>query len=153
MKRLFVYDPENPRREEVLRLACESIREAGKRLHLQVGPPKKSREQEEHYHAQIGDIAKQVRFCGRELPAESWKRLLIDAFKHDTRQDPDLRAEWDRFGELELVPALNHDGVVAVGEQSRQFSVRLASAFIDWLYAYGAEEGVRWSDMKPRAAA
>lgn len=148
MKRLFVYDPQNPRRDDVLAFACEYAKQAGKKVHITVSEPVKSREQEEHYHAQIGDIAKQCQVYGKKLSAESWKRLLIDAFKHDTKNDPDLAPLWASFGNIELVPALNNPGFVVVGEQSRKFGVRLASAFIEWLYAYGAESGVRWSEPK-----
>ena len=94
------------------------------------------------YHAIIGEIAGQKRVYGKRLPAESWKRLLIDAFKHETRNDPDLSREWAKFGTVELLPALNHPGFVMCGEQSRKFSVRLASAFIEWLLAFQAGEDV-----------
>ena len=102
----------------------------------------KSREQEEKYHAIIGEIAKSRTLYGKRLPAESWKRLLIDAFKHETRNDPDLSREWAKFGTVELLPALNHPGFVMCGEQSRRFSVKLASAFIEWLLAFQATEDV-----------
>ena len=98
--------------------------------------------QNAHFHAQIADIAKQDHLHGKKLPAESWKRLLIDAFKHETKDDPDLKPEWAAFGEMQLLPALNHVGFVAVGEQSRTFTVKLASAFIEWLNAYAAERGI-----------
>jgi hypothetical protein len=101
---------------------------------------KKSREQEEKYHVIIGQIARAKTLHGKRLPSESWKRLLIDAFKHETRNDPDLASEWARFGTIELLPALNHPGFVMVGEQSRKFSVKLASAFIEWLLAFQATE-------------
>lgn len=148
MKRLFIFDPASPMRENVLTNACEFARKAGQKVHITVSEPVKSREQEEHYHALIGDIAAQVTVYGKRLPAESWKRLLIDAFKHDTQNDPDLAPLWRTFGSMELVPALNHPGFVVVGEQSRKFGVKLASAFIEWLMAYGAENSVRWSEPK-----
>lgn len=99
---------------------------------------RKSRPQEEHYHALINEIAASETLHGQKLPPESWKRLLIDAFKHETRNWPELRDEWDKFGEMQLLPALNHPGFVAVGEQSRKFSKKLAAAFITWLMAFQA---------------
>ena len=123
--------------------AAQALKE-GKRMMLVLSEPSKSREQEERYHAMIGDIAKQSTIHGKTISAESWKRLLVDAFKHDTKDDPDLRSEWEKFGTMQLMPALNHDGFVAVGEQTRAFSVKLASNFIEWLYAYGTETGVRF---------
>lgn len=152
MKRLFAYDPGNPKREDVLAFLCVFIRSAGQKVQIVVTDPIKSREQEQHYHAQINDIAEQTTLYGKKLPAESWKRLLIDAFKHDTINDPDLAPLWAKFGSAELLPALNHPGFVVVGEQSRQFGVRLARAFIEWLYAYGAECEVVWTEPKRKAA-
>lgn len=101
-----------------------------------ITPPVKSREQEEKYHAIIGEIAAKEELHGQKLDAESWKRLLLDAFKHETKGDPDLAGEWEKFGSLKLLPALNHPGFVAVGEQSRKFSKKLAGAFIAWLQAF-----------------
>ena len=115
---------------------------AGHRLLLSVKRETRRDGQNAHFHAQIADIAKQDHLLGKTLDAESWKRLLIDAFKHDTKGDPDLAEEWAKFGEMQLLPALNHAGFVAVGEQSRTFTVKLASAFIEWLNAYAVEGGI-----------
>lgn len=147
-RRLFVYDPESDTSEMALSIACRFVRSCNSKVHIVVCDPVKSREQEEHYHALIGDIAAQCQVYGKKLSPESWKRLLIDAFKHDTKDDPDLAPQWQSFGNVELVPALNHPGFVMVGDQSRRFGVKLASAFIEWLYAYGAENGVVWSEPK-----
>src|ERR1700758_3544195 len=106
----------------------------------------KSRDQEEHYHALIGDIAKQYRHFGREWDTEDMKRLLVDAFKYDTKNDPDLSELWERMGNLHMVPAIGRDGFVALGEQTRKFPVRLAAGFITWLYAFGADKGVVGAD-------
>jgi hypothetical protein len=115
---------------------------AGHRYRLVLKEETRREGQNAHFHAIIADIAKQDQVYGKTLNAESWKRLLIDAFKHDTKDDPDLGPEWAKFGEMQLLPALNHTGFVAVGEQSRTFTVRLASAFIEWLGAYAAERGI-----------
>jgi len=114
----------------------------GKRLRLTLRAETRRDGQNSHFHAQIADIAKQDQLHGKKLPPESWKRLLIDAFKHETKDDPDLKPEWAAFGEMQLLPALNHVGFVAVGEQSRTFTVKLAAAFIEWLNAYAAERGI-----------
>lgn len=123
----------------MLEFMCEVIRTAGQKLEITVTEPKKSREQEQKYHALIGEIAQTQTLYGKRLSSESWKRLLIDAFKHDTKNDPDLSNEWTKFGSVELMPALNHDGFVMVGDQSRRFTVKLAKAFIEWLEAFNAD--------------
>lgn len=112
----------------------------------------KTREQEKLYHAQINDIARQYAHAGRKWEADDMKRLLVDAFRRDTKDDPDLRDLWATFGELRLAPAIGADGFVALGYPTRRFPKRLASAFIEWLYAFGVEAGIAWSKdaQRPR---
>lgn len=102
----------------------------------------KSREQENHYHALIDDIANQYEHAGRRWGAEDMKRLLVDAFWHDTRDDEDLKDAWRHMGEYRLVPALGRDGFVVLGFQTRRFPKKLASAFIEWLLAFCRENEV-----------
>lgn len=148
-KRLFTYDPEDPMRDSVLAEVLHYAEHYGRKCHIEVKPPLKSREQEQHYHAMIGDIARQVPYNGKMRDADAWwKRLLIDAFKHETKEDPEFAAEWAKFGALQMVPALNHDGFVLIGEQSRQFTTKLAAGFITWLGAFGAEHDVKWTASK-----
>lgn len=148
-QRVFDIDPASPQMALALAAAMEFAGNAGCKVQVVVRAPLKSRDQEEKYHAQIHDIARQVPFHGKLRDADHfWKRILVDAFKYDTKDDPDLRDEWAKMGGIETVPALNHDGFVILGEQTRKFPAKLASAFIEWLNAYGAENNVRWSVPK-----
>lgn len=104
----------------------------------------KSRDQEAKYHAMFGDIAKQCEFMGKRWDADDWKRLLVDAFYRATKDDPDLAGEWGKVMPR-MVPSLDGTGVVQLGAQTRRFTKKLASAFIEHLYAWGAEQGVQWS--------
>jgi hypothetical protein len=59
-----------------------------------------------------------------------------------------------------VLPSLDGSGVVQLGIQTRRFTVRQASEFIEYLFAWGAENGVVWSEhidvpgwMQERAAA
>lgn len=108
----------------------------------------KSRDQEEHYHALIADIAEQYEHFGRKWHREDMKRLMVDAFKHDTINDSDLAKLWAQMGDMRLVPAIGRDGFVPLGEQTRRFPKALATAFIDWLYAFMAENHIRCTDPK-----
>jgi hypothetical protein len=142
MTKIYCPGPAFKRESFVRAWAAADLYEGAFEIVVREAKSVKSREQEEHYHAIIGEIAKSRTLYGKRLPAESWKRLLIDAFKHETRNDPDLSREWAKFGTVELLPALNHPGFVMVGEQSRRFSVKLASAFIEWLLAFQADGDV-----------
>lgn len=137
--KLFVYAPENPHRDQVLAVLLNYVEALGEECHILVQPPKKSREQEQKYHAMLQDIARDCRLYGRDLPADSWKRLCIDAFKHatNTPEFPRLMGYWGRFGVPDLLPALNNPGFVSLGEQSREFPQYVAGAFIEWLQAFG----------------
>ena len=110
----------------------------------------KSRDQEEKYHAMIGDIARQYTHSGRKWNNGDMKRLLVDAFRHETIADPvnypGFDRLWKEVGDVRLAPAIGRDGFVALGEQTRRFPTKLANGFITWLTAFGNEQGVQWSD-------
>jgi len=108
-------------------------------------PPSKSRDQEAKYHAMIGEVSEQFVFCDRLWDNEDMKRLLLDQFRRDTISDPDLIEEWKEVLTVDMAPSLDRSGVVALGLQSRRFTKKLASAFVEWLYAFGAENGVEFS--------
>jgi hypothetical protein len=97
----------------------------------------KSREQEEKYHALIGEIAVICPIHGRLWDAESMKRILVDQFWRDTRQEyADL---WGQVGEVRSVPSIDGSGIVSLGAQTRKFPKRLGCVFIEWLEAFKAQ--------------
>jgi len=132
--------------ENAWRMA-KALLSAGNRLVLELTPEPKTREQEKKYHAMIGDIARQVALIPgrqREKPEDA-KRLLVSAFREDTKSDPDFVHEWAKFGHFQLAPGLRGE-LVALGLPTRKFSKPLAIAFITWLEVFGAEHQVQWSN-------
>ncbi len=115
-----------------------------KRLTLEIRPEKRRDNHNRHFHSLIGQIAQQL---GERVPdladAEDAKRILISAFRIDTRNDSDLAGEWAKFGDVRMGRGLRGE-VVLMGIQSRDFTIKLARAFIEWLYAFGAEHDVRF---------
>ena len=106
----------------------------------------KSREQEEKYHAMIGDISKQLLHNGEKLDAESWKWLLIEAFVIVMQEVAKGENKPDPFhGKARLIMSLDGKRIVQLGVQSRSFGKKVASDFIEYLYAYGVENGVKFS--------
>ncbi len=130
------------------RAACEFIRACPEGFIVRVTEPTKSRDQEAKYHAMIDDIARQWRHCGRLWEPEDMKRLLIDQARRDMMKDPDLARLWESFGRTEMAPSIDGTGFVMLGVQSRKFGILLAAAFIEWLYAFGADcnPPVVWSE-------
>ena len=116
------------------------VREAlvyGKKLTLEIKDASKSREQEEKYHAIIGDIAKQAQHMGATWDAESWKRLLVWQFCKEKQIDAG-----------KIVPSLDMTGVVQLGQQTRKFTKEQASEFVEFLQAWAANNGVTLNDTQ-----
>lgn len=106
-----------------------------------VEEPTKKRAQEEKYHAMVGDIADQCEFMGRRWDRETWKRLLVDAFARVMRE-----TGTPLHHDGAVIPSLDGQGFVQLGIQTRKFYVKEAAAFTDYLYAFGNERGVRWTE-------
>lgn len=142
-KRLFVLAHDLARQN-----AVRAVQEAPAGFTVTVAEPRKSRPQEEKYHAMFADIARQWPINGKLRDEETVKRLCVDQFRRDTAKDPDLSPLWEEMGTVEMLPSLDGSGVVALGWQTRRFPKRLAGALVEWLYALGAEVGIRWSERE-----
>ena len=105
--------------------------DSGKHLTMEIKLASKSREQEEKYHAMIGDIARQAKHLGAKWSSEDWKRLLVDQFLRETEDK-----------QSKIVPNLDGSGIVQLGLQTRNFTKEQANEFIEWLYAWSAENGI-----------
>lgn len=101
--------------------------------------------QNAHFHAQISDISEQI--GGDLADKDDAKRILLSAFRIDTLNDSDLRGEWSKFGDLRIGRGLRGETVL-MGNQTRDLSVKLASAFVEWLNAFGVEHGVKFKAPK-----
>lgn len=104
---------------------------SGGELLLKIEKLRKSRDQEEMYHAMIGEIAKQAMHNGAKWDAESWKRLLVDKFCKEIGLNTGM-----------IIPNLDNDGIVQLGFQTRKFNVEQATMFIEFLYAWAANAGI-----------
>lgn len=112
---------------------------------VEIKPANKSRDQEAKYHAMFADVARQVEFMGSKRDAETWKRLLVDAFARVKAAEGDPVQ-----GVGAIVPNLDASGFVQLGVQTRRFGKRHASEFIEFLLAFGAERDVKWTDPVPQ---
>ena len=118
--------------------ACRYINDAPDGYVMSLSEPKKRREQEEKYHAMIGEIAKQCTFMGRKFDNESWKRLLVDAYVRVARENATAEGKPDPFkGQGGVIPNLDGTGFVQLGVQTRGFTIKQASEFIEYLLDYG----------------
>lgn len=113
----------------------DSLR-AGKLLRMEIKPESKSRDQEEKYHAMIGEIANQAQHLGAKWSAEDWKRLLIDLFAKETGLQGG-----------KIIPSLDGSGIVQLGLQTRNFTKEQAMEFISFLDAWGAQHEIIFKNV------
>ena len=116
------------------------VREAlvyGKKLTLEIKDQKRSEDQNSKYHAMLGEIAEQASHLGSKWDAEDWKRLLVQEFC----KEKGLPAG-------RVIPNLSGDGICQLGQQTRHFSKEQASEFVEWLHAWGAENGITFTETK-----
>ena len=66
------------------------------------------------------------------MGCEDWKRLLVDQFIKDM----------NGLGASKIIPSLDGEGIIQLGFQTRKFTKEQASEFVEWLYAWGAANGV-----------
>lgn len=137
-KRHFILQPDPHPSRKLAAAACLTMPDG---YHVWIDEPKKKRIQEEKYHAMIGDMAKQIEHVGRKWDADDMKRLLIDDFAEEMRL-----AGTPLHHDGRVTPSLDGRRIVQLGIQSRDFYVKEASAFIEYLYAQGAQYGVVWSE-------
>jgi hypothetical protein len=109
---------------------------AGNKLVLTIEQESKSRDQEEKYHAIIGEIAKQSSHLGAKWSSEDWKRFLVWQFAKEIG-----------ISTGKLVPSLDGTGIVQLGLQTRKFKKDESSQFIEWLLAWAAQNGVTVNDV------
>jgi hypothetical protein len=108
---------------------------AGNKMQLIIKSESKNREQEEKYHAMIKEISDQASHIGAKWSADDWKRLLIHEFMKTNT------------GEItRIIPSLSGDGIVQLGFQSREFTKKQSSEFIEFLSAWGADKGIVFNE-------
>lgn len=110
---------------------------------LQLSRPSKSREQEQKYHAMIGDIALQVILDGRKYAPEVWKALLVDEFEQE------LKANGEQLHKpSQVVISLDKQRAVTIRPSTAEFRRSEGAQFIEFLTKYGADFNVVWSGEK-----
>lgn len=125
--------------------AMHAISHAPEGYMVTIQEPVKRRVQEEKYHAMIGDIARQAVYLGRRRSLVCWKRLLVEAFVQILRDEAKAQGKPDPFPAGEILPSIDGLRIVQVEVLTRNFTVKQASLFIEYLYAFGSESGVKWS--------
>lgn len=116
---------------------------AGHRYRLTLKQETRRDSQNAHFHSLIGQISEAI--GGDLADAEDAKRILLSAFRIDTLKD--FADDWRKIGDIRMGRGLRGE-VVLMGNQTRVLSVKLAAAFVEWLNAFGAENGIQFKTPK-----
>jgi len=93
----------------------------------------RSASQNRALHAALSDIAAQVEHGGKKWDVTIWKRLCTAAW---------LREEGEQ---ALLIPAIDGHGFDLVFARTSKLTVKQCASLLEWIYAYGAENSVKWS--------
>lgn len=93
----------------------------------------RSGDQNRALHAALSDISRQVEHYGKKFDVETWKRLCTAAW---------LREEGEQ---AQLIPAIDGNGFDVVFMRTSKLTVKQCASLLEWVFAYGAQMGVRWS--------
>lgn len=109
---------------------------AGHRLVLEVRPESRSLDQNAHFHALCGDIARSgIEWFGKPRKADEWKVLLVSGHAKATKQEADV------------VPGLEGE-LVNLRESTARMSRQRASSLIEYTLAFCAEHDVTLRDAR-----
>ncbi|PTA95631.1 protein ninB [Kluyvera sp. Nf5] len=100
---------------------------------IRISDYKRNLDQNARFHAMLGDIARQVKWCGMQLRPEQWKVLLISGHAVATKQPADI------------VPGIEGE-FVNIRESSAEMSVGRMASLIEYVMAWAAGQGVRFTD-------
>lgn len=96
-----------------------------------IAEPTRTLDQNARLWAMLGDLSKQ-QAGGIKATPDDWKALVMHACGY----------------ECQFLQGL--DGrPFPIGFRSSRLTVRQMAALIEWIYAYGAEQGVTWSEPNP----
>ena len=130
---------------KVWEMANKGLR-SGEAVIVTLGRSKGSRLQEQCYHAQIGDFAKQVKPMGNKHDEKAWKELLVFDFAKEK-----LAMGLPLKDGISWVPSLCGTAMIPSRPPTSGFNKDVRSEFIEFLNAKAIEYDVTFSDRSIQA--
>lgn len=114
-------------------MAMQAIRNAPDGWIVEVKQATRSLEENSLLHALITQISRTQEWAGKKHDVETWKRLLV--------------AAWCRVhgSAVEILPALDGHGVDIVPVRTSKLTKKECADLIEYIYAWGADNGIEWS--------
>lgn len=112
--------------------AVQAVKTAPDGHKVTIQPKGRSLDANALLHSVISEIAEKIEWAGKKRSAEVWKRLLVAAWCR-TKGEP-----------IEILPAIDGNGIDIVPARTSKLSKKDCSDLIEYIYAYGAENGIIW---------
>jgi hypothetical protein len=89
----------------------------------------RTQEQNSKLWPMLTDISNHVEWFGKKHGKDDWKDIITGSFR-----------------KCEFVPNIDGTGFVVLGMRTSKMGKREFSALIEYIYAFGADKGVPWSE-------
>ena len=106
---------------------------------VSIDEPTRSLQANAALHAALADISRQVKWHGKQLSVDVWKRLCVASWLRELGESP------------EMIPALDGQGFDVIYEPTSKMGVRQMSSLIEWVIAFGVENKVTFRDHRHAA--
>lgn len=116
--------------------ACQWIAKAPPGTRVEFKGAKRTLDQNSLMWAILTDVATQLQWHGQWLRADDWKLIFLDALKR----------------ELRIVPNIDGNGFVNLGQSSSDLSKQEMSELIELILAFGAQHDVAFHEYTPAGA-
>jgi hypothetical protein len=103
----------------------------GKPVVVRIGRERRNLEMNAKLWAMLGDVSRQVKWFNQALSAEDWKHIFSAAVMNQR-----------------TVPGID-GGIVVLGQSTSKMTKRQFSDLIEFIYSWGADNNVRWSEPVP----
>lgn len=120
--------------EAIRRRALAEIAAAPEGSRVEIKGPTRTLPQSSRMWAMLGDIAKQAEHCGRHYDAEAWKVIFLHALGRETK----------------FLPGLDGKTFVPYGQSSSDLSKAEMADLIEFIFAWGAQNGVVFHEPPPQ---
>lgn len=120
--------------------AIDWIRRAPRDTRVEFKGPKRTTPQNDRMWAMLTDLSLQLAWHGQQLTPEDWKLVMLDALRREKSE------------QLRMVPNTDGSGFVPLGTSSSDLSKDEMTDLIEIIFAFGAQQGVEWSEPKGKAA-
>lgn len=99
------------------------------KVSIAIADSKRSLEQNAKMWAMLADVSAQVKWYGKWLSDWDWKDVFTAALKKS-----------------DVVPGIDRSSFVVLGAHTSRMSIKMMGDLIELMYAFGAENDVRWTE-------